>query len=100
MTKEEAQEIFKKAKRELPSWEVVMNRTYNDEQVRDGVQCNLLKMFYEAIGHDGPVVRKHDQSFEAAIAEILQDIPGSYHPHNDIEAVIEVAMEHRRRWQQ
>jgi hypothetical protein len=35
MTKEEAQEIFARAKQELPSWEVVMNRTYTDEQVYD-----------------------------------------------------------------
>jgi hypothetical protein len=100
MTKETAQEIFERAKRELPSWELVMNRTYTDEQVRDGIQSNLLKMFYEAIGNDGPVMRKPEQSYVEAIAEFLRDNPGSYHPHNDIEDVIEVAMEHRRRWQQ
>ena len=98
--KEEVQGIFERAKRELPSWEVVLNSTYTDAQVRDGVQSNLLKMFYEAIGHDGPVIRKPEQSYEQAIAELLLDNPGSYHPHNDIEDVIEAAMEHRRRWKQ
>jgi hypothetical protein len=100
MTKEEAQEIFERAKGDLSSWEVVMNRTYTDEQVRDRVQSNLLRMFYGAIGHDGPVMLKSEQSYEQAIADLLRDNPGSYHPHNDIEDVIEVAMEHRRRWQQ
>ena len=100
MTKEEAQEIFERAKRELPSWEVVMNGTYTDEQVRDGVLFNMLKMFYGAIGHDDQIFRKPEQSFEGAIAEFLVDNPGSYHPHNDIEDVIEVAMEQRRHWQQ
>jgi len=100
MTKEQAKEIFERAKRDLLSWEVVMNRTYTDEQVRDGIQSNLLRMFYEAIGHDGSVMRKPEQSYEQAIAEFLIDNPGSYHPHNDIEDVIEVAMDHRRRWQQ
>jgi hypothetical protein len=100
MTKEQAKEIFERAKRDQLSWEVVMNRTYTDEQVRDGIHSNLLRMFYEAAGHDGSVMRKPEQSYEQAIAEFLIDNPGSYHPHNDIEDVIEVAMEHRRRWQQ
>lgn len=97
MTKEEAQEIFERAKRELPSWKVVMNGRYTEQEVREGVLHELLKMFYEATGNDNPVFRKEGESYEMAIAEFLRDNPGSYSPYEDIEDVVEVAMEHRRR---
>jgi hypothetical protein len=100
MTKEEAREIFERAKLEVSSLEVVMNRTSTDQEVRDGVLHKLLKMFYESTGKHDPVFLKEGESHEQAIAKFLRDIPGSYDPYKDIEDVIEVAMEQRRRWQQ
>jgi hypothetical protein len=100
MTKEEAQKIFERAKRELSSWDVVMNVAYTDQEVRDGVLYKLLKMFYVATGNHNSVILQYGQSYEDAIAEFLRDNPGSYSPRHDIEEVVEVAMEHRRRWQQ
>jgi hypothetical protein len=99
MTKEEAQHLFEKAKNELPSWEVVMNNTYTNEQVRDGVLFNILKIFHGAVGHDGPVVRKAGESFEEAICQLVLHHTGSYIPNREIEEVVEAALEHRKRWQ-
>jgi hypothetical protein len=99
MTKEDVIGIFEKAKHDPPSWQVVMNNTYTDEQVRTGVLLNLLKMLYTAIEHDGPVMRKPSESFEEAINSLVLHHT-SYIPNREIEDVVETTMKHRRQWQQ
>jgi hypothetical protein len=97
MTVDEIRGIFEKAKRELPSWEVVMNSTYSDEQVRDGVLFNLLKIFYAAFGLDDEVMRQPGESFEEALKHLVYSRT-SYIPSREIKDIVEAALEHRSRW--
>lgn len=96
MTKEEAKRIFEKAKQELASWEVVMNSTYTDEQVRHGVLLTLLKIVSEAIGREDPAMRRPGESLEETICRWVLQETGSYIPDHEIEDVVKAAIDHRK----
>ena len=98
MTIDEVQGVFERAKHELTSWEVVMNRTYSDEEVRDGVLFNLLKIFYSAFGVNDDVMRHPGESFEDALKNLIYRRT-SYMPSREIKEILEATFEYRSRWQ-
>ena len=97
MTIDEAKNVLEKAKRELPSWEVVKNTAYPDEVVRKRVLFNLLKMFYRAAGSNADIMRRPEESFEEAIGRfVFRSTGGSWFPSRpEIDGVVETAFTHR-----
>ncbi len=96
---EEVESVLEQAKEALAKWEVVMNATYTDEAVREGVLINLLKMFYQAAQFSAEIMRRPGESFEEAIGRFVFDATGKSHfpSRKEIDDIVETALAYRRR---